>query len=63
MFEIKTHAVPDAVRERAHIDNDRYAEMYQRSIDDPDTFWAEQADEFLTWFKKWHRTKAYILIL
>ena len=53
MFEIKTHAVADEVKERAHIDNDKYLELYQQSVDDPDSFWAEQAESFLSWFQKW----------
>ncbi len=39
--------------ETAYIDQARYEEMYQRSIDDPEVFWAEQADQFLSWSKKW----------
>ncbi|WP_226557773.1 acetyl-coenzyme A synthetase N-terminal domain-containing protein, partial [Salipiger thiooxidans] len=27
----------------AHVDAERYEEMYARSISDPDGFWAEQA--------------------
>ena len=53
MFEIKTHAVADEVKKRAHIDNEKYLELYRQSIDDPDTFWAEQAEDFLSWSKKW----------
>lgn len=33
-----------------HIDNDRYESMYQRSIENPDDFWAEQARENIDWF-------------
>lgn len=29
--------------------------MYERSITDPEGFWGEKADEFVTWFKKWDR--------
>ncbi len=39
--------------ETAYIDQARYEEMYQCSIDDPEVFWAEQADQFLSWSKKW----------
>ena len=53
MFEIKTHAVADEVKDRAHIDNDKYLELYQQSVNDPDSFWAEQAESFLSWFQKW----------
>ncbi len=30
-----------------------YEELYRRSIDYPQEFWAEMADENLDWFKKW----------
>lgn len=44
--------LPDA-QARAFISNEQYLEMYDRSINDPEGFWAEQADKFVTWFKKW----------
>lgn len=53
MFEITRHPVADAVRQRAHLDNDAYLRLYQQSVEQPDTFWAEQAKTFLTWFKPW----------
>tara|TARA_B100000809_G_scaffold257512_1_gene299243 strand:+ start:365 stop:2347 length:1983 start_codon:yes stop_codon:yes gene_type:complete len=36
---------------RAHIDAATYQEMYDRSIQDPDGFWLDQARD-LTWFKE-----------
>ncbi len=33
---------------------DEYKALYKKSIEDPETFWAEAADE-LHWFKKWDR--------
>jgi len=53
MFEITRHPVPDAVRQRAHLDNDAYLRLYQQSIEQPETFWGEQAKTFLDWFKPW----------
>ncbi len=41
------------MHERAFINNDQYLAMYQRSVEDPDAFWAEQADKFLTWDAHW----------
>ena len=35
--------VPEAVAREAHIDAARYEELYRRSIEDPEGFWAEQA--------------------
>ena len=53
MSEDKVYPVPESFARQAHIDAAGYAEMYQRSIDDPEGFWAEQADRFLSWFKPW----------
>ncbi|UMA65616.1 acetate--CoA ligase [Roseivivax marinus] len=33
----------DALASKAHVDADRYAEMYQRSVDDPEGFWRDEA--------------------
>ncbi len=53
MSDAKTYPIPAGFAEQANITAEQYAEMYQRSIDDPDGFWAEQASEYLTWSKKW----------
>ena len=44
---------------RAHIGSmDTYREMYQRSIEDPEGFWGEIAEEF-HWHKKWDTVRAF----
>ncbi|HSR12522.1 MAG TPA: AMP-binding protein, partial [Thermodesulfobacteriota bacterium] len=44
---------------KAHIKSlDEYKKIYQRSIDDPDGFWGEQAQN-LEWFKKWDKVLDY----
>ena len=48
------HKVDPAFAERAHIDEAQYQAMYRRSIDEPDQFWADQADAFVSWFSPWH---------
>ncbi|WP_165665026.1 acetate--CoA ligase [Metapseudomonas otitidis] len=53
MYEISLHPVPEDVRQRAHIDNDTYQRLYRQSVDEPQTFWSEQATRFLHWFKPW----------
>ncbi|PKQ39309.1 acetate--CoA ligase [Pseudomonas sp. YY-1] len=55
MFEITRHPVADAVRQRAHLDNDAYLRLYQQSVEQPETFWGEQAKTFLDWFKPWDK--------
>lgn len=47
------HPVDAASLARTWITDAQYQSMYQRSIDDPDGFWAEQADAFLQWNQKW----------
>ncbi|MGI9317444.1 MAG: acetate--CoA ligase [bacterium] len=55
MSEIKTYPVSAETASAAHADNAKYLEMYQRSVDDPEGFWAEQAEELVSWFKPWDR--------
>ena len=39
----------------AHITPESYATMYRQSLEDPDTFWAQRAKEFLSWDQAWTR--------
>ncbi|PCI08037.1 MAG: acetate--CoA ligase [Gammaproteobacteria bacterium] len=50
--------LPEA-KNRAHIDDAKYQEMYTQSIEDPDTFWAEQAEVFIDWIKPWHTVRDF----
>ena len=49
----QTYPVPTDFAEHAFINDEQYAAMYARSVDDPEGFWAEQADKFLHWQEKW----------
>ena len=53
MSEEKIHPVPAAIAAKAHIDADKYAAMYRSSIESPEAFWSEQANQFVSWFKPW----------
>ncbi len=44
---------------RAHITEEKYQEMYARSVSDPDGFWTEQAKAFVTWFKSWDKVQSW----
>ena len=55
MSEAKVYPVPAEVAAHAWINNDQYLEMYKRSVDDPEGFWAEQAQQFLSWDKPWDK--------
>ena len=37
------------------INSDTYESMYERSMNEPDAFWAEQAETFIDWEKKWDK--------
>ncbi|MDJ0949895.1 MAG: acetate--CoA ligase [Alphaproteobacteria bacterium] len=49
-MEHQVFPVPDEWATKAWIDNDKYLEMYEQSVKDPEGFWAEQAKR-LDWFK------------
>ncbi len=58
MHEFPAHPVPGSFSD-AHINAEKYQAMYRRSIDDPDAFWSEQAEEFLDWTKPWDKVVEY----
>ena len=49
----ETYPVPSSMKARTLIDEAAYDSMYQRSIADPDGFWADQARAFLSWQQPW----------
>ncbi len=53
MSEIKTYPVPADFAAQANVNAEQYEAMYRQSVEDPNGFWAEQADNHLTFFKKW----------
>jgi len=59
MSDVKVHPVPAEVAANAHINAEKYDAMYKRSIDDPDGFWGDAAEEFVTWSKKWDKVMDY----
>lgn len=59
MEETRKFDPPALLRERAWIKSyDEYKKMYDRSIADPEGFWAEIANDF-EWFKKWTKVRSY----
>ena len=53
MLEIKNHPVSAAAASHSHLNKEQYAEMYKRSIENPEKFWSEQAEEFIHWHAPW----------
>ncbi len=55
MSDDKVYEVPARVADQALITADMYDSLYRQSVDDPEKFWAEQAEKFVTWFKPWKK--------
>jgi acetyl-CoA synthetase len=53
MSDSKVYEVPADFAAKAHINRAQYDEMYQQSVSDPNSFWAQKAEEFIDWFKPW----------
>ncbi len=51
----KRYNVPLELAQTAHLDEARYQQMYRLSIADPERFWGEQAQLFVSWFQPWRR--------
>ncbi len=57
MSDVKIYDVFPEIAAKAHITDEKYQEMYARSVSEPDSFWAEQAKEFVTWFRGWDKVQ------
>lgn len=48
------------ISSRAYIGSmDEYNELYKKSIENPDEFWAKMAEENVSWYKKWGNVCKY----
>ncbi|RWX49391.1 Acetyl-coenzyme A synthetase N-terminus, partial [Candidatus Electrothrix marina] len=55
-----TFAPPTEGQDQARVKSmDEYNAAYQRSMEDPEGFWAERAEELVTWDKKWDKVLEY----
>ncbi len=59
MSDIKVYNVKPEIAVSAHINADSYQRLYKQSVEEPETFWAEQAQQFLQWEKPWHTVMNY----
>ena len=55
MSDSKVYDVLPHAAQRALIDEASYQAMYKRSIEDPDGFWTDMANEHVHWFRKWDK--------
>jgi len=60
MIENRTFPPPPTMSAEAHVKSmQQYQEMYDRSVNDPEGFWLEQA-EIVHWFKKPTKAREYV---
>ncbi len=55
----ETYPVKANIAKHAYINNEQYLALYQQSIDQPEEFWAAQAESFLDWQKPWDKVLQY----
>ncbi|MCX5998745.1 MAG: acetate--CoA ligase [Chloroflexi bacterium] len=59
MEETRKFKPPQELSKQAYIKSmAQYKKLYQRSMDDPEGFWGELAEQ-LDWFKKWDKVREY----
>src|SRR6056300_1243238 len=56
MSEHHVYPVSATLSEQALINNDRYNELYEKSVSNPEEFWSEMGDR-LDWIKKFTEVK------
>ncbi|NOS73574.1 MAG: acetate--CoA ligase [Methyloglobulus sp.] len=59
MAEAKLYPVKPEIAATAHINQAEYQALYRRSIEEPEQFWAEQAELFLDWSQPWESVMEY----
>ena len=55
MTDDAKYPVRPEIAAAAHVTDAEYQALYRRSINEPEQFWAEQAEAYLDWFQKWDR--------
>lgn len=54
------YPVPEKAKKKAWISGrEAYDKLWKRSVEEPEKFWAEVAEQQVTWFKKWDKVMDY----
>jgi len=60
MTEGRTFPPSKSLSGKAHIKSmEEYEKIYKRSVEDPEGFWADMAEQYLSWYKKWDKVLEY----
>lgn len=49
----ESNIYPVKLKKSAYITEKSYSEFYQRSLNDRDHFWSDEAEKYISWFQKW----------
>ncbi len=55
----KLYEIKPEIAATAHIGEAEYQKLYEFSVKQPETFWAEQAGRFLDWIKPWEKVREF----
>ena len=58
MEESRIFEPSEEIKKQAYLSMADYKKLYQKSVDKPDEFWSEMADQ-LEWFKKWEKVSEW----
>ncbi len=54
------YPIPEKAKKKAWISGrEAYDKMWKRSVEEPEKFWADVAEQQVTWFKKWDKVMDY----
>ncbi|HOE33708.1 MAG TPA: acetyl-coenzyme A synthetase N-terminal domain-containing protein, partial [Smithella sp.] len=54
------YPIPEKAKKKAWISGrDAYDKLWKKSVEKPEEFWAEIAEQQVTWFKKWDKVMDY----
>tara|TARA_Y100001970_G_scaffold253500_1_gene328339 strand:+ start:6511 stop:8448 length:1938 start_codon:yes stop_codon:yes gene_type:complete len=57
MSQEKIYPVAELGLNNSHLNRESYERLYKKSIEFPEEFWSEQAEEFLSWHESWEQVK------
>ena len=58
MPDNRVYPVNETLAAKSLIRKEDYQQLYQQSINDPETFWTQQAKEFLDWIEPWKQVQS-----
>lgn len=62
LAEGKSFAPPEQGRDTARVGSmEQYRQIYEKSLADPEGYWAQRAEELVSWDKKWDQVLDYDL--